>query len=95
MGGVVSDSEGFLAIEETYRLPHDSPYRQPAVELLAALKTTLENNRNRSKTDQELLMRLLTSPLYLEHVKKSAHKVRLKAKLPLLDRLPTTYSLKK
>lgn len=58
------------AIEETYRLPRDSPYRQPAVELLAALKTTLENNRNRSKTDQELLMSLLTSPLYLEHVQK-------------------------
>jgi hypothetical protein len=42
-------------------------------------------------------MSLLTSPLYLEHVQKiskQGKKVRLKAKLPLLDRLPTTYSPK-
>jgi hypothetical protein len=58
------------AIRETYNLSEDSPYRKPALELLAALQTTLENKRKRNNTEEDLLMSLMTSPIYLEHVRK-------------------------
>jgi Domain of unknown function (DUF4351) len=58
------------AIEETYGLSKDSPYRKYALELLSALQNTLGNKRKRNKIDQELFMSLLTSPLYIDHVRK-------------------------
>lgn len=69
------------ALEEIYTLPLESSYRQQALALISALKINLESNSNRSKPDQELIMSLLTSPAYLEHVRKLTEQGRTEGKV--------------
>jgi Domain of unknown function (DUF4351) len=75
------------AVDEISNLPADSPQRGNVLKLFSALKVVLESKQNRTPKESESLMKLTTSPVFLEYVERITQDGRIEEGRSLVLRL--------
>jgi hypothetical protein len=76
-----------VAVDEISNLPADSSQRGNVLKLFSALKVVLESKQNRTPKESESLMKLTTSPVFLEYVERITQDGRIEEGRSLVLRL--------